>query len=226
MISFIFEIVGNVIANTGDCISVVDRIDGLYNRAWSNLLYIIGVGGAVVGFLIPLTIQFFRDRDLRDVKRNVFRVRGQVDSLDKDTKNMTDRQKTIDKKIVDFDKKISDLFASLDVIKVRTQKISLLYCKFNVNISIYFTDKSSRVSVVDSLIEYINSFLDLDEIDGAILALSFMDVVISEAKSSDVQEILESIAELIVRCSKDDRIKDTSSFSELVNNIKKKKAGD
>jgi len=102
----------------------------------------------------------------------------------------------------------------------------LLYCKFNVNISIYFTDKSSRVSVVDSLIEYINSFLDLDEIDGAILALSFMDVVISEAKSSDVQEILESIAELIVRCSKDDRIKDTSSFSELVNNIKKKKAGD
>ncbi|MCP5055823.1 MAG: hypothetical protein GY937_03755 [bacterium] len=53
-------------ASTADAIEILTKIDGLYTKAWNQLLLYVTLLFVVIGVFVPVVQQWFHRRSLRD----------------------------------------------------------------------------------------------------------------------------------------------------------------
>jgi uncharacterized membrane protein YgaE (UPF0421/DUF939 family) len=100
-----------------DAIELINRVASFYDVAWSQLLWFIGVAGAIVGVLVPLAVQFYQRRLFKTEEAAIKNELAQhLDKLKEELRaeikgHLTE---TLTQELAHFDKKLGEKEAALE----------------------------------------------------------------------------------------------------------------
>lgn len=58
-------IIGAIQAQSNNAIDLIQKVDTFYNNAWNKLIFVITIGFAIVGIIVPLFLQWLQKRTLK-----------------------------------------------------------------------------------------------------------------------------------------------------------------
>tara|TARA_R110001583_G_C5584277_1_gene403160 strand:- start:160 stop:855 length:696 start_codon:yes stop_codon:yes gene_type:complete len=92
-------------ANNLNDLEIIDKIDSFYNNAWNKLIFIITIGFAIVGVIIPIFIQWLQKNTLK-TSEELLKIEIENKTAEIEKEITTKLLLSIDQKFKEYEKEI------------------------------------------------------------------------------------------------------------------------
>ena len=102
----------NAIQNSANqSIDIIEKVDSFYNNAWSKLIIVVSIMGAVVGVFIPIIIQWYQNKTIKSSEEKLAsKLKEEVSQLKIEIKK--ELQSTIKERFEGYEDKLKAITAS------------------------------------------------------------------------------------------------------------------
>ena len=95
-----------ILNNTNQSIEIIEKVDSFYNNAWSKLIIVVSIMGAIVGVFIPLMIQWYQNKTIKSSEEKLTnKLKEEVTKLKNELNN--DLLTTIKEKFDEYENKLN-----------------------------------------------------------------------------------------------------------------------
>lgn len=113
MNNFLLTISTSVMARTQENLDVINKIDQFYNNAWNKMVLLVSGAFFVIGFLMPLFLQWYRDKKWKILEEKIEQKTKELKELEECIDKKEEKIQSLERQVEDNLKNNNKLFDSI-----------------------------------------------------------------------------------------------------------------